>query len=224
MLAVFPIVFKKMNDPDSKRFYSKLMTYFSFVVMIFALIVSIFNREIIMILTKNQEYWIAYEVIPIISLTIFFGMLKTLSLIGLHIIKKTKIIAVITVLMTVLNFGLNLLFVFLWKSLGAAFATLVSQIVFFIYIYKSAQRHYPIPFEIPKVLKVIIIGVILFISSLLLNDFVTLWKILLKSILIILFPILLYFIQFFEEIEILRIKQSWKKWRSLKSWKNLISK
>ncbi len=218
MMAVFPVVFKKMNDPDNKRFYSKLMTYFSFVTMIFILTFSMFSKEIIKILTENRDYWTAHEVIPIISLTIFFGMLKTLSLIGLHITKKTKIIAIITTLMMILNIGLNLILIFFWKSIGAATATLISQVVFFIYIYKSAQKRYYIPYEILKIQKIIMIGVILYLFSLFINDFSLFWRILLKSTLIIMFPISLYFIHFYEEIELLRLKQSWYKWKKIKNW------
>ena len=218
MLAVFPIVFKKMNDPDSKRFYSKLMTYFSFIVMIFVLALSLFSSEIIKILTDNKDYWSAHEVIPIISLTIFFGMLKTLSLIGLHITKKTNAIAVITTLMTIINIGLNLLLVFFWKSIGAATATLISQILFFIFIYKIAQNRYYIPYELLKILKVIFLGVFLFLPSVFINDLDLYWKILIKIVLIALFPLCLYLIQFYDEIELLRIKQSWHKWKKIKNW------
>jgi len=221
MLAVFPIVFKKMNDPDSKRFYSKLMTYFSFVVMIFILAVSMYGNEIVKVLTQNREYWIASQVIPIISLTIFFNMLKTLSLIGLHITKKTKTIAIITILITILNIGLNIVFVFFWRSIGAALATLISQIIFFITIYKSAQNRYPIPYEIIKVAKIIIIGTILFLLSLMLNEFVLYWKVMLKFLLILMFPVILYFIHFYEDIELLRLKQSWKKWKRFENWSQL---
>ncbi len=224
MLAVFPIVFKKMNDPDNKRFYSKLMTYFSFVVMIFILTASIFSKEIIKILTDNREYWVAHEVIPLICLTIFFGMLKTLSLIGLHITKKTKTIAIITVLMTLLNIGLNLVFVFYWKSIGAAIATLLSQIVFFISIFQSAQKQYYIPFEIIKVVKILLIGFILYLLSFVFNEFSSFWRLTLKSTLILIFPLCLYFFQFFEEIELIRIKEYWKRGKDFKNWKNLFTK
>jgi O-antigen/teichoic acid export membrane protein len=221
MLAIWPIIYKKMNDPDSKRFYSKIMTYFSFVIMICVLSLSLFSREIMKFLTENKDYWAAYEVIPIISLTIFFSMLKSLALIGLNLTKKTKIIALIITSMTVLNIGLNLFLVFFWKSIGAATATLISQIVFFIFIYRSAQNLYYIPYEILKILKVIIIGVLLFLLSLFINDFGLLWRILIKSTLIILFPLILYFVQFYEDIELLRLKQGWKKWSNMKNWKNI---
>ena len=224
MLAVFPIVFKKMNDPDNKRFYSKLMTYFSFVVMIFVLTASIFSKEIIRILTDNREYWIAHEVIPLICLTIFFGMLKSLSLIGLHITKKTKTIAIITVMMTLLNICLNLFFVSYWKSIGAATATLLSQIVFFITIFKSAQKQYYIPFELIKIGKILFIGLLLYLLSFIFNEFDLFWRMTLKSALILIFPFLLYFFQFFEEIELIRIKEYWKKGKDFKNWKNLIIK
>jgi len=218
MLAISPMIFKKMNDPDAKRFYSKIMTYFAYGLMFFVLAISIYGREIIHILAKNKSYWDAYQVIPILSLAIFFGMLKDVSLTGLHLTKRTKIISAIISSMAIINLILNIAFILIWQSLGAAFATLLSQILFFSTILYVAQKYYPIPFEVLKVIKILIVGLILFFISLYADLFGLYVRLTIKTTLLLVYPLILYFWNFYDEIELIRLRQSWYKWKNVRNW------
>ena len=219
-LAISPIIFKMIDKPDNKRFYSKIMTYFTFVVMICILGISFFGKEIIKFLARNRDYWDAYKVIPIISFAILFGMLKDTSLIGINIMKKTKILAIIIFLMSITNIVLNIIFIPYFQSIGAAFATLITQFIFFLIVYKYSQKYYHISFEIQKIIKMIGIGIALFGISLLINELNLFFRIILKTSLLLSFPIILYFLNFYEEIELLRLKQGWIKWRNPGKWKD----
>lgn len=223
-LAISPIIFKMMDAPNNKRFYSKIMTYFTFGVMICVLGMSFFGKEIIKFLAQNKDYWEAYKVIPIISFALLFGMLKDTSMMGLNIAKKTKIIAITMTIMSVFNIALNIVLIPHFQSIGAAIATLISQAIFFIAIFKIAQKYYYIPYEISKIIKMIILGVILFGLSLLINNFSLIFRVLLKLSMIGAFPLILYCWNFYEKIEILRLKQSWHKWKNPGKWKENISK
>lgn len=224
-LAISPVIFKMMDQKGNKRLYSKIMTYFCFGVMIFVLGLSVFGKEIIKLLaSSNKDYWSAYKVIPIISFAILFGMLKDTSLIGLNITKRTKIIAIVMTIISILNIILNIVLIPHFNSLGAAIATLISQAIFFVIIYRFAQKYYYIPYEISKIIKMIILGVILFGLSLLINNFSLIFRVSLKLSMIGAFPFILYFWNFYEEIELLRLKQSWHKWKNPGKWKENISK
>jgi O-antigen/teichoic acid export membrane protein len=224
MLAISPMIFKKIDDQDSKRFYSKIMTYFSFGLMFFVMAISIFGKEIIHFLAKNKSYWDAYQVIPILSLAIFFAMLKDVSLTGLHITKRTKVISAIISSMAILNIGLNAVFIILWQSIGAALATLMSQILFFISIYYAAQKYYPIPYEVIKIIKIIIVGLVLFGLSLYADNFDIIIRLVIKSTILLIYPVILYYWKFYEEIELIRLKQSWHKWKKIKNWSQIFNK
>lgn len=223
-LAISPIIFKMVDAPNNKRFYSKIMTYFTFGVMICVLGMSFFGKEIIKFLAQNKDYWGAYKVIPIISFALLFGMLKDTSMMGLTIAKKTNIIAIIMIIISILNIILNIVLIPYFQSIGAAIATLISQIVFFIVVYRYSQNYYFIPYEISKIIKMIILGVTLFGLSLLINNFSLIFRVLLKLSMIGAFPLILYFWNFYEKIEILRLKQSWHKWKNPGKWKENISK
>ncbi|MEO7989848.1 MAG: oligosaccharide flippase family protein [Chryseolinea sp.] len=218
-LALMPTVYRMMNDPQNKRFYSKVMTYLGFVVIIFVMIFSFFGKEMVMLLAKDKMYWDAYLVIPVVSLGIFFAMLKDVSLIGLNITKKTKSIATVTIAITLVNLGLNILLVPYMGMLGAAFSGLIAQFLFFVIIYAVAQKHYKIPYELNKIGLMVLIGLILYGASTITNP-LSLWiRVLIKFAMIVLFPFLLYLCGFYEQVEIERIKGFWKKWRNPLMWK-----
>jgi len=209
MLAITPIIFKKMHDPGNKRFYAKIMTYLGFGIIICVLWISLFSREIVKFLAQNQSYWDAYHVIPILAFTVIFTMLRDISLTGLHITKKTKIIGGLISIMALVNLGLNILLIPFWRSLGAAIATLIAQIIFFGAVYRIAQKAYPIPYEIVKIGKMIFTGLLLYLVAQFTNDLNLLIRIVAKHILILFFPVLLYFLNFYEPVELERLKGYW---------------
>jgi O-antigen/teichoic acid export membrane protein len=207
-LAISPMIYKMIHKPEAKRFYSKIMTYFTFGLAPFSLIVSLFGGDIIQLLSTNKDYFGAEKVIPIISLSIIFGMLKDTAVIGLNIAKKTKIIATITVIISLFNIILNYFLIPVFDSIGAAYSTLISQILYFGFIYFHAQKNYKIPYEMYKVFLVIILSLLIFFLS---RFFVLHTSF--KLILIFLLPIFLYPFNFYEKIEIETIKNFLNKLR-----------
>lgn len=219
-MAIFPMMFKKMNDPDAKRFYSKIMTYFTFGVMFFILFLNFYSFEIIKFLARKKEYWDAYGVIPYISLGLIFAMLKDLTSVPLQIAKKSTLVSKIIIFSAIVSLGLNWLIIPRYGSLGAAISFIISQFFYFILMTYFAQKNYKINYEFVKVIKMIVVGIILFFISLALADFSLPIRMISKIILIISFPVILYFLNFYEKIELESMKGFWKKWRHLSNIKS----
>ena len=196
-----------MDSPGSKRFYSKIMTYFSFGIMTFVIILSSFGRELVMLLAESQNYWDAYKLIPILSLSMFFIALKYTADIGLNIKKLTKIHSFNAILVTIVNIILNFILIYFFSEIGASLAHLISKFLFFILTYYFAQKYYYIPYELKKISKIFIFAVLIIICSILVWKLPFIISIIIRLVLIGSFPILLYFSNFYEEIEILRLKQ-----------------
>jgi O-antigen/teichoic acid export membrane protein len=222
MFAIQPMIYKMMNVSGNKRFYSKLLTYLTFGLMFFVLGIMLFGKEIIKLLAQKSDFWEAYQIIPFIAYAILFGMFKDIVVTGLNITKKTKIIAVTVALMAGLNIVLNFIFIPFLHNIGAALSKLLSQIVFFLIIYYNSQKVYYIPYEINKLLKMLFLGVVLYLLSLLTNDMQLLWQLIIKMGIIATFPIILYFMNFYEKIELQTIRQGWHKWRNISKWKENI--
>ena len=68
-------------------------------------------------------------------------------MIGLQIMKKTKIISYVIVGITILNFFLNMLLVPSMGMYGAALATMIVHVISWLACYIFAQQYYPIPYE-----------------------------------------------------------------------------
>jgi O-antigen/teichoic acid export membrane protein len=200
-LALTPMLLKRINDPNNKRLYSKVLTYFSFGLMWIILAISVFSREIIILIAKSPEYIEATYIVPIIAMISFFGMAKDSVVMGLHVHKKTKIIGIVIVIAAVANLLLNMLLIPLWGIYGAALASLIAQFILFGLTFYFAQKSYHINYELGKVLMIIAVGAILFGISLLLNDFNIWISFGLKVLITLSFPVWFFLFPFFEDIE-----------------------
>jgi O-antigen/teichoic acid export membrane protein len=201
-LALAPAIFKIMNHPDHKMIYSKIMTWFTIVVVWFSLFLSLFGLEITKFFTTGTIYWDAYKIIPILSLGIIFGMLKDVSITGLQITKRTRIIGIMITCVAIFNLGINMVTVPLWGIFGAASSSFVSQLVFFLILFLYAQKYYPIPYRLDKVFLIIITGIILFVAGSFVNDRDLGIRIAVKMIAILLFPLILYILRVIDKAEI----------------------
>ena len=220
MMAVTPLIYQYIDKPNNGRFYSKIMTYLAFGVMIFVLFFSIYSKEIIELVAQNKDYWSAAILVPILSFAIFFGILKDISLIGLNIAKKTGVIAVVVLFASVLNIFLDILLIPYWNTMGAAIATLVSNILSFFIFYNIAQKKYRIPYELKKIFLVLLGGIGIIFVSLITNNINFYIAIVVKFFLLILFPFILYLLNFFEKVELQRLKELWTNWKNPRKWFN----
>jgi O-antigen/teichoic acid export membrane protein len=214
------MMFKWMDKPNNKRFYSKVLLYSSYVMMFAIVGVSLFSFEIIKVIATSRQYWEAVTIIPILSLSFFFTNMKDIEVYGLHIVKKTRIIGLIIILTTLLSLGLNILLIPLWDITGAAVATLLSQIVYWLACYYFSQKAFFIPYENRKIVTLFLVGAGLSFLSLKFNSMDILPRVTLKTISLISFPFILYFAGFYEKIEIESIKGFIKKWSKLSKLKD----
>jgi O-antigen/teichoic acid export membrane protein len=216
--ALSPIIYKIIDEKGSKRFYSKILTYMGFGVMIIVMTVSFYGKELSMILANNKEYWSAYTIIPVLAFGLFFSSLRDTVFIGLNISKKTKISAAIIITVSALNIVLNITFIWLFSSMGAAIATALSQFLYLILVWKFSQKYLYIPFELIKILKIFITGIVLTVFAMFANKLPLIVAVIAKLSLLVAFPFVLYFWNFFEKIELDRLKGLWLKWKNPEKW------
>ncbi len=210
ILAISPIIYKVMYDENSGEFYSRLMTYFAFVLMVVVVGVSLFGKELVMVLAQNRDYWDAYKIIPILSLAMLFIGMRYIAEIGLNIKKKTGVKAKIVVAVSVLNIVLNVAFIPLWQSMGAAVAMLISQAMYFYLNYYYSQKHYYIPFEMKRLNLILFVTGAYIAGALLLNAQFSVMRLIIKAGMFISIPALLYYFRFFRKDELQIIKKMLK--------------
>jgi len=218
-LAIGPMIYKMIDDPNNKRFYSKLLTYYTYGLMFFILGMSLFGKEVIKFITQNPAYYDSHKVIPIISFSILFFVLRYVTIIGLQIVKKTTLMGVLVTIMSVVNLGMDVLLIPFFQSIGAAVATLSTSVIFFFVTFWYAQKYYKIPYEMAKIYKMVFIAIAIVGLAYLTNPYHLVFRIVVKTLLIASFPLILSKMNFYEPVEILALKNAWKKWHNPKNWK-----
>ena len=133
-------------------------------------------------------------------------MLRDTALTGINITKRTKIIPVIGIMVAMLNLAVNLLLIPLIGAMGSAVATIISNLIFFAAVYFIAQRIYPIPYELKKVIMIILVATGLYLVSEFLAGVSLLPRIVLKLCLLGAFPAALYPLGFYDPVEKERLK------------------
>ena len=215
-LALVPMMLKKIGSPDIKRFYAKVLLYSSYVLMFAIIGISLFSFEIIKVIAKSNQYWEAVVIIPFLALSVAFVNMKDVTIYGLHVVKKTRIIGIIVVFSTLSGLGLNFLLIPLWDITGAAIATLLTQFIFFMICYYYSQKAFFVPYEVRKIFVLLLTGAVLSFSCLFLNKLGLFPRLILKSLFLFSFPFILYLFRFYEPIELQSIKGFIAKWSDLK--------
>ena len=218
-LALGPMMIKRIDTPDNKRFYSKVLLYSSYILMFAIVGVSLFSFEIIKIIATSRSYWDAVVIIPVLSLSIFFVNMKEVTVYGLHIAKKTRIIGIIVVFSTIMSLVLNILLIPVWDITGAAVATLLSQFMYWFACYYYSQKVFFVPYEIRKIGMVLVTGAVLSFSGLLINGMDLLPRMIIKTVCLVSFPLILYLFNFYEPVELQYIRGFVNKWSKIRNFK-----
>ncbi len=218
-MALPAVVYKALNREHNRRFYSKILKYFAFVLVFCITGLVVFGREIIKVLSVNPDYWKAYSIVPIVSFGLIFFGLRGVTNMGLAIAKRTRIIAIIMIFMAIIKVILNILLIPLFYANGAALATMISEMIFFTVIYRYAQKHYYIPYELKKILLMILTAACIMAAAILIGDIPLAIRLVLKLLIFLSFPFFLYFLGFYEKVELDRIRGFWLKWKNPSNWK-----
>ena len=179
--AYDPLFYKTAIQKNQIQAKQKLIKYnkIAAIILIFgSLGISLFAKEFIQLL--DAKYSSAYQLVPLIMIGILFGQIGSLFNRSFYQEKKTKKIMLLALSSAVLNIFLNFLLVPKYGSFGAAYATTITFIFFFVIKYFYSKKYYFIPVAwkelgIYFILSCLIVGVFQMISF-------TLWLSLLLKI------------------------------------------
>jgi len=130
----------------SKTTLKKYNDGFILLILLLCFGVSFFSKDLIFILF-NKGYREAYRIVPIIAFASFFTAVMGLLNFSIYQHKKSAVVMLITLFSAVLNVVLNYMLIPSLGIYGAALATLMSFIVFFIVEYQVSKKYYFIPME-----------------------------------------------------------------------------
>jgi O-antigen/teichoic acid export membrane protein len=112
--------------------------------------VCVFLEPLKELLIRNERYWIAIQIVPIILLAnLFFGIYHNLS-VWYKITDRTQIGMYISVGGALATIGLNVWLIPSIGFMGAAWATLLTYGAMATVSYLLSRRHYPIPYDMGR--------------------------------------------------------------------------
>jgi O-antigen/teichoic acid export membrane protein len=204
MLSWGPTMWSVSEKPFAKQFYARVLTYFTLVALFVALAISILSPEIIRIMSRSSAFWVAWKVVPLISISYVFYGLYFLTNVGIYLKKKTAYIPLIVGSAAVINLALNFLLIPGGGIMGAAIATLISYILLVVFAYVVSQRSYWIVYEWERLIKAAVLFLILLVFGLMVSSDSIYLTLTIKVALIILFPAALLLMRFFTPDELQR--------------------
>lgn len=142
--ALTPLIYNNYENSDTPISIAKLFHYFILVGAIFVSSLFIFSKDIVL-LFANINYIDSYPIIPWLAISIIFSGIVNFAP-GLFIAKKTKYMLYINIFAFVLNIVLNFILINNFGLLGAAYSTVISNLIYFLFYYFMGQKYYFIPY------------------------------------------------------------------------------
>jgi O-antigen/teichoic acid export membrane protein len=185
--APFLISTIKERGQEAKLIFSRLTTYYMMFILFLALALSVFARDLIMLMT-TPGFLDAYKIIPIIVAAYVFTGIYYMVANQIFYTKQTKYIPVITVISAGLNILLNYLWIPRFGMLGAAWATLAAYAFQSAFTFALAHRLYPIRYEYFRIGKLFLITGAIYALSTTFSYNSILYDFLTKALLLLLYP------------------------------------
>lgn len=196
--AAWPqFAFSYMHRDNARQIYRDVMVLVATGCTFVALIVTAFAGELVGLMAP-PSYSLAVFVVPWVAFSQVFWGIYQISIIGLHLTKRTLYISLVTMFAAIINIGINLLLIPLLGILGAAIATFFAFLVLAVAGYVVAQRFYSYPVDWMRMGKlllasIVVVALIVALGSL---DIAIGLERVLRGVVLLAFPILLILFRF----------------------------
>ena len=141
--AITPLVYARYRDPATPAQLARVFRYFVGGALVLAVGLSLFAREILVVVT-TPAFYAGAVVVPLLAPALLLSAMYVFAP-GLGIAKRSGTQALITLAGAVLNTVLNFALIPVWGIVGAAGATLISAAVIFTAYMITSQRLYFVP-------------------------------------------------------------------------------
>lgn len=206
-----PFFFSHAADPEAKRIFSRVMTYLVLGLAWLFLAFVLFVPEVARLEVAGRHfihprYWGGLGIVPVVMLGyVFLGVSTNLSA-GIYIEKKTRYLPFVNAAGALANIGLNYLLIPRFGFAGAAWATLLAYAGMAAVFYAVTRRVYPVGYEWKRLSKIAGAAAGLLLFHALLPDAGAVTGLVVKLLLLVAFPLVLYYTGTFgrDELEGLR--------------------
>ena len=150
-LGIEPFFFSHSKTEHPQKAYAQITNYFVILGSIILLSVVVFADVLKVLFVRDEAYWEAMSIVPIIVLASFcLGIYHNLS-VWYKITDRTKFGAYISSIGAILTLIINLALIPKMGYMASAMATLVAYASMMTLSYYFGKRYYPIPYNMRKI-------------------------------------------------------------------------
>ena len=162
--AAEPFFFSQEKEAGSRELYSKVMTYFVWVLAGTFLFVMLYI-DLFKYFIPNEAYWDGLKVVPILLMAnIFLGIYYNQS-VWYKLTGKTSHGAALAIFGAIITIALNLIFIPTYGYMASAWATFACYGSMMVVSYLLGRKYYPVPYELGKLTAMVSIAVLLYFAS-----------------------------------------------------------
>ncbi|TBN03889.1 polysaccharide biosynthesis protein [Hyunsoonleella flava] len=150
-LGIEPYFFSHAKAKNPQKNYARILEYFVIFGSGILLTVVVFSDILKVIIIRDEEFWEAMWIVPIILIASFcLGIYHNLS-VWYKITDRTKFGAYISVVGAIITLALNIWLIPIISYKGSAIATLAAYGTMVLLSYYFGRKYYPIPYNVKKI-------------------------------------------------------------------------
>jgi O-antigen/teichoic acid export membrane protein len=150
-LGIEPFFFSHADKENAPQTYATVTKYFVIFGSFILLSVIVFADLLKVIMIRDESYWEAMKVVPLIILANFFLGIYTNLSVWYKLIDKTHIGAYISIFGALITLLLNFLLIPKYSYYGSAIATIAAYGSMMLISYTMGNKYYPIPYDMKKI-------------------------------------------------------------------------
>jgi O-antigen/teichoic acid export membrane protein len=157
-LGIEPFFFNHANNANAKNTYATITKYYTIcgsAILLVVVYIDFFKT----LLIKNEAYWVALSIVPIILLAnLCLGIYHNLS-VWYKVTDRTKYGAYISVIGAFITLGLNIVLIPKIGYMGAAVATLAAYGGMMFLSYFLGRKYYRVPYDVKRLGTYLVIAI-----------------------------------------------------------------
>tara|TARA_B100001063_G_scaffold244753_1_gene278466 strand:+ start:9346 stop:10713 length:1368 start_codon:yes stop_codon:yes gene_type:complete len=160
-LGAEPFFFNHAKEKNAKNTYALIMKYFVICGALMLLFIVGFIDIFKALIVRDETYWKAIEIVPIVLLAnLFLGIYFNLA-IWYKLTDKTRFGMYISIIGAIITIALNIMLLPKYGFVAAAWTTLIAYAIMMITSYTLGQKHYKVPYQVSRIMLYIVFAVVL---------------------------------------------------------------
>jgi O-antigen/teichoic acid export membrane protein len=164
-LGIEPFFFSHADKENASQTYATVTKYFVIFGSFILLSVIVFADILKVIMIRDESYWEAMKVVPLIILANFFLGIYTNLSVWYKLVDKTHIGAYISIFGALITLLLNFLLIPKYSYFGSAIATIAAYGSMMLISYTMGKKYYPIPYDTRKIVGYLGLSIVFSILS-----------------------------------------------------------